>query len=206
MAAGCGSLTSLENKPSGMSEANVLSHTIQEDIKLIVSKIERKREFIHALNSEISLWIFPSFWQQPSLSPWLGKSYCLWVLNLELKEIHFLWPLGGSYNFWEHISKWFLGCKTISRATHSPLVEHVRLCSNVTFPKTLSEKKKDFSTEKKKKKKKRKVKTERFSIVQSFTLVHCHYCFFPSEQRQMGRFFFPHLASSQFFELKAVYI
>lgn len=152
MAAGCGSLTSLENKPSGMSEANVLSHTIQEDIKLIVSKIERKREFIHALNSEISLWIFPSFWQQPSLSPWLGKSYCLWVLNLELKEIHFLWPLGGSYNFWEHISKWFLGCKTISRATHSPLVEHVRLCSNVTFPKTLSEKKKDFSTEKKKKK------------------------------------------------------
>jgi len=153
MAAGCGSLTSLENKPSGMSEANVLSHTIQEDIKLIVSKIERKREFIHALNSEISLWIFPSFWQQPSLSPWLGKSYCLWVLNLELKEIHFLWPLGGSYNFWEHISKWFLGCKTISRATHSPLVEHVRLCSNVTFPKTLSEKKKDFSTEKKKKKK-----------------------------------------------------
>lgn len=64
---------------------------------------------------------------------------------------------------------------------NSPLVEHVCLYSNAIFLKTLTEKKEDLSLEKEEGKGRQ---------IQHCSDARCHYCFFPNEQRQMGKFSF----------------
>lgn len=190
MAGGCKTISflwkqSTGNRPShcgvshnsGESEANSFQIWDQEQATYTWS-------YSHFRNQSLSC---PNFWQQPSLSSQLVKVVLKsvfnnpYVSNLELRGIHYLQPLRGCDNFWKHIKKWFLYCETISHAMNFGKV-YLPQHSDAISP---------CASERKKKKPAHFIQKEgsqekRFNIVWSFTLTHCHYCFFSVGKGRLG--------------------